>query len=222
MMRAVLIALALVAGLVSADALAQPVEREAGPLPRFFPHRTTYLELDPDQRSHFRLAYRISSQTGIAVEDIRMWFERDGETILFGIDETGLITRLPDRSDLEAEPTVWINQEGGGMSLNLLFEATLPGGPQYSADDLGLALGQANHAIRRAAGVAALFAPNFKTLVFEFDGPAPTAIAVHEDGTTTPLTVQENRVMLRPRDRSMRNLVRIELGEMPRRVLLDS
>lgn len=221
-MRAFLLMIATVTGLVSADALAQSVEREAGPLSRFFPHRTTYLDLDPEQRSHFRLAYLVSAQSGIPPEDIRMWFERDGEDVSFGIDTTGRITRLPNLAELEAEPTVWINQEGGGMSLNMQFEAALPGGPEFAVSDLGLALGQANHAIRQAAGVAALFAPNFKTLIFEFDGPAPSAIAVHADGSTTALTAQENRVMVRPRDRSMRNLVRIELGEMPRRVLLDT
>jgi|GEM_PF-2544533 len=222
MMRATLLVVGLVAGLVAADADAQSVEREAGPLPRFFPHRTTYLELDPDQRSHFRLAYLVSSQSGTPPEEIRMWFNQNGEVISFDIDPSGRITRLPGPDELAAEPTVWINQERGGMSLNLQFEATLPDGPDYAAGDLQLALGQANHAIRQAAGVAALFAPNFKTLVFEFDGPAPAAIAIHDDGTTTALTAQENRVMLRPRDRAMRNLVRIELGRMPTRVLLDS
>ncbi|ABI66789.1 MULTISPECIES: hypothetical protein [Maricaulis] len=222
-MRAFLLVVGLVAGLVAAGAHAQSVEREAGPLPRFFPHRSTYLDLDPDQRSHFQLAYLVSSQSGVPADEIRMWFNQDdGEVISFDIDATGRITRLPDLDELSAEPTVWINQERGGMSLNLQFEATLPGGPDFAASDLQLALGQANHAIRQAAGVAALFAPNFKTLVFEFDGPAPTAIAIHDDGTTSALTAQENRVMLRPRDRAMRNLVRIELGSMPTRVLLDS
>lgn len=222
MMRAILLVIATVAGLVAADAHAQSVEREAGPLPRFFPHRTTYLDLDADQRSHFQLAYLVSSQSGIPPEEIRMWFNQNGEVVSFDIDPSGRITRLPELDELAAEPTVWINQERGGMSLNLQFEATLPGGPEYAAGDLQLALGQANHAIRQAAGVAALFAPNFKTLVFEFDGPAPSAIAIHDDGSTTALTAQENRVMLRPRERGMRDLVRIELGRMPTRVLLDS
>ncbi|OLF81322.1 hypothetical protein AWH62_01220 [Maricaulis sp. W15] len=222
-MRLGLLMIGLVTGLLlPTDAFAQSVEREAGPLPRFFPHRETYLELDADRRSHFQLAYIVSSQDGIPPDEIEMWYELDGTRISFRIDAQGRIQHLPDLETLEAEPAVWINQEGGGMSLSMQFEARLGDGPAYAADDLDLALGQANHAVRQTAGVAALFAPNFKTLVFVFDGPAPRARAIHEDGSSTDLTVQENRVLVRPRDRGMRDLVRIEFGEAPIRVLIDS
>jgi hypothetical protein len=221
-MRKVLLIAGLLAGLVSSAALAQPVEREAGPLPRFFPHRETYLGLDPDQRTHFQLAYRVSSEADIAPDEIEMWFTQGEERVSFEIDATGRINHLPDLQTLEAAPPVWINQPSGGMSLSMQFEARLPGGPTYASEDLELALGQANNAIRQAAGVAALFAPNFKTLIFVYEGPAPTADAIHEDGSRTPLTAQENRVLVRPRDRNMSDVVSIELGGMPVRVLLDS
>jgi len=222
-MRPIPTTIGLVFGLlISAVTYGQTVEREVGPLPRFFPHRATYLELEAERRSHFELAYTVSSQAGIAADEIEMWYEIGDQRVSFDIDQAGRIGHMPDLPTLEAEPVVWINQEGGGMSLSMQFEANLPGGPDYAANDLSLALGQANHAIRRAAGVAALFAPDFKTLTFLFDGPAPTAQAILDDGSTVPLTVQENRVVVRPRDRAMRRLVRIELGAAPVRVLLDT
>ncbi|WP_291841616.1 hypothetical protein [Maricaulis sp.] len=222
-MRVSLLLIGLVTGLLlPANAFSQALEREAGPLPRFFPHRQSYLELDVERRSHFALAYMVSSQEGVPPEDIEMWYEFDGERISFDIDELGRIRGLPSLGALQAGPAVWINQPSGGMSLNMQFEARLPGGPAYEARDLNLALGQANHAVRRTAGVAALFAPNFKTLTFVFDGPAPDARAIFEDGSSSPVTVQENRVILRPRDRDMRHLVRVEFGANPVRILLDS
>ena len=222
-MRAGLLLIGLLAGLLlPAHAFAQAIEREAGPLPRFFPHRENYLELDPERRSHFALTYTVASQEGVPPDEIEMWYERDGHRVSFEIDGRGRIHHLPDLEALTASPVVWINQPAGGMSLNMQFEARFPGGPDYEADDLSLALGQANDAVRQAAGVAALFAPNFGTLVFVFDGPAPEARAIHEDGSSTRLTVQENRVVVRPRDRALRNLARVEFGALPTRILLDS
>ncbi len=217
-----LVIASVLTGFLSSIALAQSVEREAGPLPRFFPHQETYLEIEAERRTHFRLTYTVASEAGIPPSEIEMWYEKDGARVSFEIDERGRITHRPDAETLADAPSVFINQEGGGMSLNMQFEATLPDGPNYAAADLNLALGQANHAMREAAGVAALFAPNFRTLIFVFDGPAPSATAIMADGSTRPLTAQENRVVIRPRDRAMRNLARIELGEMPARVLLDS
>ncbi|WP_295694811.1 hypothetical protein [uncultured Maricaulis sp.] len=222
MRSCVLLIASVLSGFLSSIAVGQSVEREAGPLPRFYPHQETYLEIEAERRTHFSLTYTVASEDGIPPAEIEMWYEQDGERVSLAIDGRGRITHRPDAETLANAPSVFINQEGGGMSLNMQFEAILPGGPDYAVADLNLALGQANHAMREAAGVAALFAPNFRTLIFVFDGPAPSATAIMADGSSRALTAQENRIIVRPRDRSMRNLTRIELGDRPFRVLLDS
>lgn len=152
------------------------VARIAGPLPRFFPHLDSYLDLPADARSHFRLAYVVRSQTGIPPDEIRMWYDHGGQTRDFELDPLGRITRLPDADALDAEPDVWINQPpSGGFSLSMQFEYGGSPARTYRRSELATGLEQANRAIRQAAGVASLFAPNMKTVVFVFDGAAPEA-----------------------------------------------
>ena len=222
---ALLLAFQPAAAWSAADDNAGDAERIAGPLPRFFPHLDSYLELPEDRRSHFRLAYVIGSDSGIPPDEIRMWYAHDGETRPFGIDATGRITNLPGAEALEAGPDVWINQpesDGASFSLSLQFEYGRPLADRYARADLALGMEQANRAIRRAAGVAALFAPNMKTAVFVFDGAAPEAWAVDAEGGRTPLTVQENRAFFRPGDRASRTVDHLEFGRPPQRVLFDS
>ncbi|WP_300540951.1 hypothetical protein [Maricaulis sp.] len=219
MIRALLAAAFLAS---AGSATAEDVEREAGPLPRLFPHRETYLDLPPDERSRFRLDYVVASQQGVPPEDIRIWYEHEGERIELALTGTGRITNPPDAGALAAEPTVWVNQPGGSMALTMLFAYAGEPATRYERGDLLGGLSQANRAMRRAAGVAALFAPNFKTVIFEFDGPAPEAWAVDEDGSRTALTVQEDRALFRPRDRENRSVSHVEFGREPVRVLFDS
>jgi hypothetical protein len=210
---------------VAADDDAGNVERIAGPLPRFFPHLDNYLELDDDQRSHFRLAYVVGSERGVPPGDIRMWYDYEGETRPFDIDGSGRITRLPGLAALEAAPDVWINQpasDGLGFTLTLQFEYGQPVATRYQRGDLARGIEQTNRAIRRAAGVASLFAPRMETVVFVFDDATPEAWAVDADGERTPLTVQENHAFFRPGDRANRSVDHLEFGREPRRVLFDS
>lgn len=207
----------------TASEVASEVERVAGPLPRFFPHLESYLDIPEAERSHFRMAYVVSSADGIPPEDIRMWYEHDGETRQFALDATGRITRLPGLTALDAEPDVWINQPaGGGFSLSMQFEYSGPGASEFSRDALAISVEQANRAIRSAAGVAALFAPRMESVVFVFEGAAPEAWAIDRNGERSPLTVQENRAFFRPADRRSRSVERIEFGREPVRILLDS
>lgn len=195
--------------------------RIAAPLPRLFPRWDEYLALDPETRSHFTLAYVVGSRSA-SPDEIRMWYELDGETVDLEVGPDGLIGNPPDAQAMQDAPDVWVNQPEGGMSMTLQF-AYAPA-PQASLDshDLAMGLEQANRAVRRAAGVAALFAPNFKSVVFRFDGPVPDAVAVLDDGSTRPLLVQEDQASFRPGDRENRRVVRVEFGQAPSRILFDS
>ena len=218
MAAAALSALVLLAG----PAPAQPEDRLAGPLPLFFPRWDDYLALPEADRSHFTLTYRVTAANGAAPDDIRMWYRFENETIEFDFDATGRIGNPPSAAMLEAAPDVHINQAEGSLSLSMSFEARLPLAMEYDRDDLRRTTAQANAAVNRTAGVAALFAPDYKTLVFVFDGPAPEAWSVDETGERAALTVQENRVFYRPADRANRRVERILFGRAPRHILLDS
>ena len=198
------------------------IERIAAPLPRLFPHWDRYLEMDAANRSHFTLAYEIRSDRGVPPEDIRLWYDLDGTVTTIALAPSGRVESPPSLAAIEAAPTVWVNQPEGGMSLSMQFELSLPADTRYERNDLLTGLAQANRAVRDAAGVAALFAPNMKTLEFRFEGPAPEAWAVDEDGERTALLVQEDRAFFRPRDRENRNVAYLEFGRAPQRVLMDS
>lgn len=212
----------LAASLVTFGVAAQPVEREIGPLSRLFPHWQDYLDLPADDRSHFTLAYVIGSNRGVAAEDIRLWYLDTSGEVELELAPDGQVLNPPDAHTLQAAPTIWVNQPQGGMSVSMSFQAKLENGTEPNRTDTLLALEQANRAMRLTGGVAALFAPAFKTLIFVFDGTAPEAWAVRSDGSRTPLIVQEDRAIYRPNDRNMRDVERLEFGRPPLRVLLDS
>ncbi|WP_203293922.1 hypothetical protein [Maricaulis parjimensis] len=209
--------------LTGASALAQEAEgRLAGPVSMLFPHRTTYLELAEEDRSHFRLDYVVQSSAGVAADEIGLWYERGGAEVRLDLTPDGLISNPPDADTLDADPDIWTDQPGRTMSMSMQFAYDGPDWQSPSRQDLVTGLSQANRAVRRTAGVAALFAPDFKTVIFQFDGPAPDAWAIDEAGERHALTVQEDRALFRPRDRENRRIVRIELGAVPERILFDS
>tara|TARA_R110002051_G_scaffold324773_1_gene423542 strand:+ start:22372 stop:23043 length:672 start_codon:yes stop_codon:yes gene_type:complete len=213
---------AFAAGVMAVGAGAQSGEREVGPLPRLFPHWQDYLDLPADDRSHFTLAYVIGSNRGVTAEDIRLWYvDATGETVL-ELAPDGQVLNPPDAETLQAAPMLWVNQPQGGMSVSMSFQASLGSGSEIDRLDTLLALEQANQAMRRTGGVASLFAPAFKTLIFVFDGTAPDAWAIRTDGSRTPLVVQEDRATYRPNDRDMRDVERLVFGRAPMRILLDS
>lgn len=219
-LAAILLA-ALAAGLMAASAGAQSADHEIGPLPRLFPHWQDYLDLPADDRSHFTLAYVIGSNQGIAIEDVRIWYESSaGETEL-ELAPDGLVLNPPDAETLRVAPMAWVNQPQGGMSVSMSFQASLEAGNEIDRLDTLLALEQANRAMRLTGGVAALFAPAFKTLIFVFDGAAPEAWAIRSDGSRTALLVQQDRALYRPNDRDLRDVERLQFGRPPVRVLLD-
>tara|TARA_R110000744_G_scaffold1843_11_gene7132 strand:- start:17095 stop:17766 length:672 start_codon:yes stop_codon:yes gene_type:complete len=212
----------LMAALLVSSAAGQSEAREVGPLARLFPHWQEYLSLPATDRSHFTLAYVIGSSRSVPAEEIRIWYENGAGESELVLDAGGQVLNPPDLSVLAAEPIAWVNQPQGGMSVSLSFQASLELGEEIARLDTLLALEQANQAMRSVGGVAALFAPSFKTLVFLFDGAAPAAWAVHADGSRTPLIVQESQAVYRPNDRNLRDVDHLVFGRAPVRVLLDS
>ena len=219
-MRVLIACLVLLTG---ASALAQEAEgRVAGPVSMLFPHRNAYLDMDPEDRSHFRLDYVVRSSAGVPADEIGLWYETGDGQVRLAMTEGGRVTNPPDAATLSEDPNIWTDQPGRTMSMSLQFAYDGPDWQTPTRQDLVTGLSQANRAVRQAAGVASLFAPDFKTVIFVFEGAAPEAWGIDESGERHALTVQENRVIFRPRDRSNRSIVRLELGQAPELVLFDS
>ncbi|SDM12033.1 hypothetical protein [Maricaulis salignorans] len=219
--------IAIAAAFVTAAALVssaagQADARQVGPLVRLFPHWQDYLDLPADERSHFTLAYVIASTRGVPAEDINIWYESGGNETGLALDSTGQVLNPPDLDTLASDPVAWINQPQGGMSVSLSFQANLEMESEIARLDTLLALEQANRAMRSVGGVASLFAPSFKTLIFVFEGPAPDAWAVTADGRRTPLIVQESQAIYRPNDRDLREVDHLVFGRPPARILIES
>ncbi|MHA6288802.1 hypothetical protein [Maricaulis sp. CAU 1757] len=221
-MRQALSAILAGVSMLGATALAEDVERIAAPLDQLYPHWDTYLGIEAERRSHFTLAYVLSSERTASPDEVELWYEHDGRRHELAPGPDGRLAHLPSLEALESAPDVWVNQEGGGMSLSMTFALSLAPSERYAQDDLLLALSQANEAVREVAGVAALFAPNLKSLNFYFEGSAPEAWAVHENGERTALDVSENLAVYRPRQRGNRSVTHLEFGAPPVRVMLDS
>ncbi len=221
MMRSLLAAI-LSAGLLASGAASQGELREIGPLMRLFPHWQAYLDLPAEDRSRFTLAYHISSSQGVPAEEIRIRYTAGDISGTLELDPHGRVLNPPDAALIEAEPVAAINQPAGSMAARMAFEARFDDVMRVDPHDAVAALDQANQAMRRVGGVAALFAPSFKTVIFVFDGPAPEAWAIQDGQERTALTVQEDRVIYRPNDRDMRNVSEVVLGRAPAFILIDS
>ena len=206
--------------LILSPVWAQDMEREAGSLTRFFPHWDEYLSTREEERSAFSPVYIVNSDRGPSPDAIEMWYQSSDMRVEFDIREDGRIMNPPSQGELEQSPQVWVNQPAGTMSMTVRFEPLLAMSSVYDVVDFELSMQQVNQAMRQTGGVAALFSPEFKTVSFIFDGIVPEAWAIHEDGSRTPLLVQENLAVYRSSHRSMRRVVRLEFGHAPQSMVL--
>ena len=218
----VITAAVLTAGLLAGTAFGQTEPRPIGPLMRLFPHWQEYLDLPADDRSHFTLAYSVSSNQGVAAEEIEVSYTAGEASGTLELDPRGRVLNPPDAALVASGPAASINQPAGSMAVSMSFEARFDDATRIDPHDAVGALEQANDAMRQVGGVASLFVPALKTVIFVFDGPAPEAWAQRLDGSRTALTVQEDRVIYRPNDRDMRDVSEIILGREPAFILLDS
>jgi len=220
MILRLLIALALMMSVHPDQANAQEEDRIAGSLGRFFPHWDEYLSTREEERTAFSPAYIVNSNGDASPDAIEMWYQSANTRVEFDIREDGRIMNPPSQEELEQSPEVWVNQPAGTMSMTVRFEPLLAMSSAYDVVDFELSMQQVNQAMRQTGGVAALFSPEFKTVSFIFDGIVPEAWAIHEDGSRTPLLVQENLAVYRSRHRSMRHVVRLEFGHAPQSMVL--
>ncbi len=223
---------ALLAGLalLAAPAAAQPAVPDPAAMPEavdlravrardVFPYWRDYAALDPSERDAFALRYRVIGPDG-EPGGVDLWTRgEDGGLERLAEDAEGFVTP-PAPEVLEADGHLWTGAPPGSAEVTMMIVPAIAPSEAMDAAALVSALAQASNAVRRRAGVMALFTPDFRTVVMRFDGPAPDGWAVMADGSRRPLVAEQDTLRFTPRHRRHRGAVRIELEARPRTMAL--
>lgn len=225
--EAILAALALLGAAPAGPAFAwndpgaapdDPDALRAVPADQIFDHWVHYNALDAAERDLFTLDYRMNVDGG---GDGALWRRSEGGWVRLGPDGEGGVSP-PDPDWIEDGGQVFTDAPPGAARIQMIVRPDLAPAREIDAAALRGALVQANEAIRRRAGIMALFTPDFDAAVFEFGETAPDGWAVFEDGRREPLEAVETRLIYTPRARGMRGAARIELGAVPVSIALSA
>lgn len=180
-------------------------------LDRVFPYWDDYLDLPEDQRDAFQLRYEFSGP-----ENWALWLEEpDGSLIRIGGWPEQFLTP-PERQYFDQSARLHVETaDAGGMSVNLTMIPSAPLAQTYEVAALEAGMSQAQSAMRSIAGVASIFAPRLDTVTFRFNGPAPEAVALLENGDRIDLPVEGSIVRFPARERRFRRAVSLEFGTTP-------
>ena len=219
MIAALAAALVLAGEPAAADAGAPPPEARSVALERVFPFWTEYHALPPDERSAFTLDYIINLRGGAHA---RFWVETPEGFAVLQRDDDGAATPPPP-SAFEADARLFTDAPEGGAAVSMRLSLSAEPATRYEMGDLRTALGQAGAAMRGLMGVRALFMPRLDTIRFSFDGPAPDAVIVFEDGREAPVeTVYGDVITIRPQDRALRRAVAVRFAAAPEAAVLET
>ena len=175
--------LVLAAAALAAPATALADDQKMA-LSKAFPMLEQYLGVPPGERSRFYLAYR-ATRDKRPISDARAAIVRPGGGALpLAFDRAGFVTRLPSLAELKGGGDFVI----AGQPFKLQLEARCAIAPsnRIDAGELAAALAQANAAIAKAAGPAAMLIPKMTATYFP-DGAGGRAVLA--DGKESPLPV---------------------------------
>lgn len=187
------------------------------PCTDIFPFLLNYLNLPAAERTHFRLAYRLSV-TGARLSDVKLVLKHNGETPL-GVAADNTLTPLPPVAALKAKAPVTVTRpDGSKIGLNLLIAAALPPATAYAAPDLKKAVDQAHAGAKKAAGVMSLAVPNLDRIVFV---GASSGQAVAADGKAAALPkTRDGHPVFEPAAHS--TAARVTLDKTPTLLRIDA
>lgn len=220
MIAALLAALAL-SGQPSAPdgAAAPPPDARSVALERVFPFWTDYHALPENERSAFVLDYVIRLRGG---GEARFWVETPEGFIVLQRDEDGAAAP-PAPAAFREGARLFTDAPEGGASVSMRLSLSTEPATGYDMAELRTALGQAGAAVRGLMGLRALFMPRLDTISFRFDGPAPDAVILFQDGREVPVeTVYGDVITIRPQDRALRGAVSVRFGAAPRHAILET
>jgi hypothetical protein len=184
-----------------------------------FPYWRDYAALDPSERDAFALRYRVIGADG-EPGGVDLWTSgEEGGLHRLDADAQGYVSP-PAPEVLEADGHLWTSAPPGSAEVTMMVVPAIAPSETMDAAALVAALAQASNAVRRRAGVMALFTPDFRTVVMRFDGPAPDGWAVMADGSRRPLVAEQDTLRFTPRHRRHRGAIRIELDARPQSMAL--
>lgn len=190
-------------------------------LDQVFPFWTDYQALKADERDAFELSYRMDAPLRGDGGAFSFWVET-AEGGFEPLEISGDVTP-PDSAAFERGLRLFTDAPRGAVTV--VMRLTLPGEPRqdYHREEMEAALAQAHNAMRRAMGLRALFMPRLDTVRFVFDGPAPEADFILENGDVRPIReVFEHEVLVTPGDRAVRDAVGVRFGRTPLYAVLET
>lgn len=153
-------------------------------LSKAFPMLEAYLGVPASERNRFYLAYR-ATRDKRPVSDVRAAIVGPGgAAVPLAFDHAGFVTRLPSLAELKGAGQFVI----AGQTFKLQPEARCAIAPSthIEAAELAAALAQANAAIAKAAGPAAMLIPKMTATYFPDAAGGRAQLA---DGKESPLPV---------------------------------
>lgn len=217
-----MIALLLSAALLTAAPQDGPgPDARSAALDQVFPFWTDYLALDEDERDAFDLHYVLDAPLRDDGSAHRFWVET-GEGGFAPLDAERPVTP-PPADAFEQGLRLFTDAPRGAAQVEMRLTLPEPARVEYSMAEIEAALAQAGLAMRRSMGLRSLFMPRLDTVRFSFDGAAPPAYFVDEDGRRTEIMdVFETEVLVTPSDRASRNAVSIRFEQAPRLAVLET
>ena len=188
-------------------------------LDRAFPFWSDYLDLPADERSAFTLDYVVKVRSG---EGAAFWVETAEGYLPLVRDAAG--AAVPPRgADFDPARRLYTDAPEGGVAISMRLAVSGPPRSEYDMAELEAALAQAGGAVRRLMGLRSPFMPRLDTLSFRFDGPAPEAALVFEDGGAAPVqTVYGEEITIQPGDRALRGVAAVRFARPPQIVVLET
>ncbi len=160
-------------------------ENASAPLQRILPYLVEYVELPPDEKTHFKIAHRVSSK-GTMSDPIRLWIEEGDQTIELPVGDDGQVDWTPIVGLLDANLMLHTNIPKGQGSVSLDVNPILTATPEIALTDMILAINQANRSIKANAGALGFLAPKMKALFFIVP-EGTSATIIDAAGVQTPL-----------------------------------
>jgi len=173
--------LAAVMALAAGAAVAQERLVDAG---KVFALLDKFYAMPPADRSLLAVRYTVM-RDGKPAPDLHAVLVVGGRRIPIPVAPDGTVGRLPTPAELAAHAEVAIDAPPAfKFASRLSLDTSIPPASELSAATCAQAIGEANAAVRRAAGVMAMLAPKIKAVTFVGAG---SGVAVLADGRTVAL-----------------------------------
>jgi hypothetical protein len=206
----------LLATCAATSALAQgPTPERLVDADQVFPMIDKFYATPPADRSTIALAY-VFTHEGKPATGVHLALVVNGKRTPLAIEADGRVERLPTPAEMAAHAQVAVDAPKGYFNVRLNIRPSIRPAQEIDAAQCALAITQLNAAIKRAAGLLALAAPQVKVTTFPGAG---SGVAVMGDGKTTPLPLLKGAPVYDPA--AIKGAKTIRLAKVPIAVGLE-